>query len=48
MQGKYQDIPKATELTSFSIAPEESIFLDPGEYCVSFCLSEISRGIMDK
>lgn len=44
----YQDIPKATELTSFNIAPEESIFLDPGEYYISFCLSEISREIMDK
>ena len=42
----YQDIPKATEETVFSIAPEESIVLDPGEYYISFCLSEISREIM--
>ena len=44
----YQDIPKATEETVFSIAPEESIVLDPGEYYISFCLSEISREIMDR
>ena len=44
----YQDIPKATEETMFSIAPEESIVLDPGEYYISFCLSEISREIMDR
>ena len=44
----YQDIPKATEETVFSIAPEESIILEPGEYYISFCLSEISRKIMDK
>ena len=43
----YQDIPKATDETTFSIAPEESIVLDPGEYYISFCLSEISREIMD-
>ncbi len=44
----YQDIPKATDETTFSIAPEESIVLDPGEYYISFCLSEISREIMDR
>ena len=44
----YQEIPKATEETVFSIAPEESIVLDPGEYYISFCLSEISREIMDR
>lgn len=44
----YQDIPKATQKTVFSIAPEESIFLDPGEYYVSFCLTEISQEIMDR
>lgn len=44
----YQDIPKATEETVFSIAPEESIILQPGEYYISLCLSEISREIMDK
>ena len=43
----YQDIPKATEETTFSIAPEESIVLDPGEYYISFCLTEISQEIMD-
>ena len=44
----YQDIPEATDETVFSIAPEESIVLDPGEYYISFCLSEISREIMDR
>ena len=44
----YQDIPKATRKTVFSIAPEESIILEPGEYYISFCLSEISREIMEK
>ncbi len=44
----YQDIPKATEQTTFSIAPEESIVLDPGEYYISFCLTEISQEIMDR
>lgn len=44
----YQDIPKAAQETVFSIAPEESIILEPGEYYISFCLSEISREIMDK
>ena len=44
----YQDIPKATEETTFSIAPEESIVLDPGEYYISFCLTEISKEIMDR
>lgn len=43
-----QDIPKATSETVFSIAPEESMVLEPGEYYISFCLSEISREIMDK
>ena len=44
----YQDIPKATEQTTFSIAPEESIVLDPGEYYISFSLTEISREITDR
>ena len=44
----YQDIPKAKEETTFSIAPEESIVLDPGEYYISFCLTEISQEIMDR
>lgn len=44
----YQDIPKATDETRFSIAPEESITLDPGEYYISFCLMEISQEIMDR
>ena len=44
----YRDIPKATDETTFSIAPEESIVLDPGEYYISFCLTEISQEIMDR
>ena len=42
----YEDIPKATDETTFSIAPQESIVLDPGEYYISFCLTEISQEIM--
>lgn len=44
----YQDIPKADSMTTFRIVPEESIVLEPGEYYVSFCLTEISREIMDR
>ena len=44
----YQDIPKATEQTTFSIAPEESIVLDPGNYYISFSLTEIGKEIMDR
>ena len=44
----YQDIPKATDETTFTIAPEESIVLEPGEYYISFCLTEISSEIMDR
>ena len=44
----YQDIPKATDETTFNIAPEESIVLDPGEYYISFCLTEISQEVMDR
>ena len=44
----YQYIPKATDETKFTIAPEESIVLEPGEYYISFCLTEISREIMDR
>lgn len=44
----YQEIPKADSMTTFRIVPEESIVLDPGEYYISFCLTEISREIMDR
>ena len=44
----YQDIPKATDETTFTIAPEESIVLDTGEYYISFCLTEIGQEIMDR
>ena len=43
----YQDIPKAEKKT-FSIVPQESIELEPGEYYISFALTEISETIADK
>ena len=44
----YQDIPKTEKNTTFSIAPEESIELQPGEYYISFALSDISEAIEAK
>ena len=43
-----QDIPKAEKKTTFSIVPQESIELEPGEYYISFALTEISETIADK
>ena len=43
-----QDIPKAEKKTTFSILPQESIELEPGEYYISFALTEISETIADK
>ena len=43
-----QDIPKAEKMTTFSIVPQESIELEPGEYYISFALTEISETIADK
>ena len=43
-----QDIPKAEKKTTFSIVPQESIELEPGEYYISFALTEISDTIADK
>lgn len=43
-----QDIPKAEKKTTFRIAPQESIVLEPGEYYISFSLTEISAGIMER
>ena len=43
-----QDIPKAKKKTTFSIVPQESIELEPGEYYISFALTEISDTIADK
>ena len=34
----YQEIPMADKKTTFNISPEESLFLEPGEYYVSFAL----------
>ena len=36
----YQKIPETDEKTTFNIAPEEDIVLDPGEYYISFSLTE--------
>ena len=43
-----QDIPKAEKKTTFSIVPQESIEFEPGEYYISFALTEISETIADK
>ena len=43
-----QDIPKAEKKTTFSIAPQENIELEPGEYYISFALTEISDVIESK
>ena len=43
-----QDIPKAEKKKTFSIVPQESIELEPGEYYISFALTEISETIADK
>ena len=43
-----QDIPKAEKKTTFSIVPQENIELEPGEYYISFALTEISETIADK
>ena len=43
-----QDIPKAEKKTTFCIVPQESIELEPGEYYISFALTEISETIADK
>ena len=44
----YQDIPKAKKKTTFSIVPQENLELEPGEYYISFALTEISETIADK
>ena len=44
----YQDIPKAEKKKTFSIVPQESIELEPGECYISFALTEISETIADK
>ena len=43
-----QDIPKAKKKTTFSIVPQENLELEPGEYYISFALTEISETIADK
>lgn len=44
----YQEIPKTGKKTVFSIAPEESILLEPGKYYVSFAVTEIGNEIMER
>jgi hypothetical protein len=44
----YQEIPKTDKKTTFDIAPEESLLLEPGEYYVSFSLTEIGSEIMER
>ena len=44
----YQDIPKAEKKTTFSIVPQENLELEPGEYYISFALTEISETIKNK
>ena len=44
----YQEIPKADKKTTFNISPEESLLLEPGEYYVSFSLTEIGNEIMER
>ena len=44
----YQEIPKADKKTTFNIAPKESLLLEPGEYYVSFALTEIGNEIKER
>lgn len=44
----YQEIPKVSGRTTFSIAPEEIILLDPGKYYISFCLTDIGHEIKER
>ena len=44
----YQKIPKADKKTTFDIAPKESLLLEPGEYYVSFSLTEIGIDIKER
>lgn len=44
----YQEVPRTEKKTTFSIAPEENIELQPGEYYISFALSDISEAIEAK
>ena len=44
----YQEIPRTEKKTTFSIAPEENLKLQPGEYYISFALSDISEAIEAK
>ena len=44
----HQDIPKADHKTTFRIVPEENIELHPGEYYISFALTDIAQEIKDR
>ena len=43
-----QDIPKTESKATFVIAPQERIFLEPGEYYVSFSITDLSQEILDR
>lgn len=43
-----QAIPKTPDQTTFNIAPEESIVLDPGKYYISFSVTEIAPEIKER
>lgn len=43
-----QDIPKTENKATFVIAPQERIFLEPGEYYVSFSITELGQEILDR
>ncbi len=44
----FQEIPKADKKTTFSIAPQESLLMDPGKYYISFSLTDIDDEILDR
>ncbi len=44
----FQEIPKADKKTTFSIAPKESLLMDPGKYYISFSLTDIDDEILDR
>ena len=44
----YQEIPRTEKKTTFSIVPQENLELEPGDYYISFALTEISETIKNK
>lgn len=43
-----QDIPKAEKKKTFSIAPEDILILEPGDYYISLSITELSEDIMER